>query len=126
MRILHLALPADWERARANGSHDVSTRGISLVEAGFIHACTLTQLPGVLERFYRDVPEVDLLVIDIARLEHEGARVLWEDVPNVDDGPYPHIYGVIPTQTVRDVVRLRHQPGAPWPTVDLPDIAAGP
>ena len=126
MRILHAALPDDWQRARLDGSYDVSTRGRSLVEEGFIHASTLAQLPGVLDRFYADVPAVDVLVVDLDRLDHEGAQVLWEDVNGADDGPYPHVYGVIPVQTVVDVVRLGHSPGEPWPRPDITDVASGP
>lgn len=126
MRILHAALPDDWARGRADGSYDVSTRGVSLVEQGFIHASTLAQLPGVLDRFYADVPAVDVLVVDLAMLDHEGAQVLWENVAGADDGPYPHVYGVIPTQTVVDVVRIEHSPGEPWPVPDVVDVATGP
>ncbi len=126
MRILHAALPDDWARARQDGSYDVSTRGVSLVEQGFIHASTAAQLPGVLDRFYTDVPAVDVLVIDLAMLDHEGAQVLWEDVPGAPDGPYPHVYGVVPAQTVVDVVRLEHVPGEPWPVPDVADVATGP
>ena len=46
MRILHAALPDDWARACLDGSYDVSTRGRTLVDEGFIHASTLQQLPG--------------------------------------------------------------------------------
>ena len=67
LRIAHVALPQDWERAEANGSYDVSTRGVSLVEADFVHAATSSQLPGVLDAFYADVPDV-LLSGDHARI----------------------------------------------------------
>jgi uncharacterized protein (DUF952 family) len=125
-RILHAALPDDWARARQDGSYDVSTRGRSLVDEGFIHASTLAQLPGVLDRFYADVPAVDVLVIDLALLDHEGAQVLWEDVPGAGDGPYPHVYGVIPTQTVMEVVRLEHSAGEAWAVPQVADVATGP
>ena len=123
MRILHAALPDDWSRARLDGSYDVSTRGRTLVDEGFIHASTLRQLPGVLNRFYADVPAVDVLVVDLDRLDHEGAQVLWEDVPGADDGPYPHVYGVIPTQTVVEVVHLEHSPGERWSLPHIADVA---
>ena len=128
MRILHAALPADWSTARDNGSYDVSTRGVSLAEAGFVHACTTAQLPGVLHRFYPDVEALDLLVIDVERLEHEGASVAWEAVEGADDGPYPHVYGVVPVVAVVQVLRLQHEPGTPWPLPDLSayDVATGP
>jgi uncharacterized protein (DUF952 family) len=120
LRIAHVALPHEWERAEANGSYDVSTRGVSLVEADFVHAATASQLPGVLDRFYADVPEVILLVLDVDRLEHEGATVVWEHVADVGE-PFPHVYGVIPVVAVVDRVRLAHLPGDPW---TMPDLAA--
>jgi uncharacterized protein (DUF952 family) len=128
MRILHAALPQDWAVAATEGSYDWSTRGVTLAEADFVHASTAAQLPGVLERFYADVPVVDLLVLDVAQLEHEGAGVVWEDVPDAADGPYPHVYGVVPIQTVVDVVRVEHEPGSPWTLPDLAgyDLATGP
>lgn len=128
MRILHVALPDDWSVARDSGSYDVSTRGVSLAEADFVHASTPTQLPGVLARYYADVPAVDLLVVDLDRLEHEGATVRWEAVQGADDGPYPHVYGLIPTVAVVDAVRVTHEPGAAWALPDLSsyDLATGP
>lgn len=126
MRILHVALPDDWQRAVADGSYDVPTRGASLVEVGFVHACTSSQVAGVLDRFFPDVDEVTLLVIDLDRLDHEGANLVWEDVPDADDGPYPHIYGIVPTQTVVHVVPLTREPGTPWTVPDVPDVATGP
>lgn len=126
MRILHAALPADWAVARESGSYDTSTRGVTLAEADFVHASSATQLPGVLAQFYADVPAVDLLVIDLERLEHEGATVRWE--PVAGEGRYPHIYGVVPTVAVVEVVRVAHEPGQTWSLPDLSsyDVATGP
>lgn len=128
MRILHVALPVDWTTARESGSYDVSTRGVTLAEADFVHASTAAQLPGVLRRYYTDVPAVDLLVVDVDRLEHEGATVRWEQVDGADDGPYPHVYGLIPAVAVADVVRVAHEPGQAWWLPDLSsyDLATGP
>ncbi|GMA88649.1 hypothetical protein GCM10025868_38990 [Angustibacter aerolatus] len=75
----------------------------------------------MLQRFYADVPAVDVLVLDVDRLEHEGASVLWETPHDVTDGPYPHVYGVVPVQAVVEVVRVEHEPGEPW---TLPDVEA--
>lgn len=128
MRILHAAVPEDWSAARDSGSYDVSTRGVTAAEADFVHAATAAQLPGVLTRFYGDLPAVDVLVVDLDRLEHEGASVRWELVPGSDDGPYPHVYGLIPTVAVVDVVRVTHEPGRAWALPDLSsyDLATGP
>src|SRR4051812_16869818 len=125
MRILHVALPQDWARGHADGSYAVSTRGVSLVDEGYIHASTLAQVGPVLDGYFADVAEVDLLVIDLDKLDHEGAQVVWEHV----DGsarPFPHVYGVIPAQTVTEVIRLQHEPGTAWQVPDVPDVAAGP
>lgn len=119
MRIVHVALPPDWERAEANGSYDVSTRGVGLAEADFIHASTASQVRGVLDGFYADVSDVVLLVLDVERLEHEGATVVWEQVDGV--GVFPHIYGVIPVVAVAHILRLAHVPGETW---TLPDLSA--
>src|SRR6476469_1919114 len=102
MRILHAALPEDWTAARESGSYDRSTRGVTVAEADFVHASTAAQLPGVLQRFYAAVEAVDVLVIAVARLEHAGATVRWEDVSGADDGPYPHVYGLVPAVAVVD------------------------
>jgi glutathione S-transferase len=128
MRILHTALPDDWAKARADGSYDVSTRGVPLAEADFVHASTAAQLPGVLDRFYADLPAVDVLVLDVDRLEHEGAGVVWEDAADSTEGPFPHVYGVIPVVAVVDVVRVEHEPGTPWELPDpvARDVATGP
>ena len=128
MRILHAALPRDWNKAREDGSYDVSTRGTSIVEADYVHASTAVQLPGVLDRFYSDVQEVDLLVLDVDRLEHEGASVVWENPHQVHDGPYPHVYGVVPVSAVVTAIRVEHVPGSGWQLPDLSelDVATGP
>jgi glutathione S-transferase len=120
LRIAHVALPTDWERAEANGSYDVSTRGVSLAEADFVHAATASQLPGVLDAFYADVPDVVLLVIDVERLEHEGATVAWERVAGADE-PFPHVYGIVPISAVVDHIWMAHLPGDPW---TIPDLTA--
>ena len=123
MRILHAALPEDWTAARESGSYDRSTRGVTVAEADFVHAST-----GVLQRFYGDVEAVDVLVIDVDRLEHEGATVRWEAVEGVDDGPYPHVYGLVPAVAVVDAVRVTHEPGGEWvlPPLSSYDLATGP
>lgn len=128
MRILHAALPEDWSKACEDGSYDVSTRGTTIVEVDYVHASTATQLPGVLERYYSDLAAVDLLVLDCERLEHEGANVVWENPHSAPDGPYPHVYGVVPVAAVVEVLRVEHEPGVGWALPDLVehDVATGP
>lgn len=64
----HLALAADWQDACRAGVYRRSTRGLSLEQVGFIHACFAHQLAATRARFYADGPELVLLSIDPARL----------------------------------------------------------
>lgn len=104
MQILHVADRADWSAARPNGSYSGSTLGAGLAEVGFVHACTQAQLPGVLERFYRDVDLAGfvLLVVDVEACEAAGSAVRWE-VPDGASEAFPHLYGPIPAGAVAEV-----------------------
>jgi uncharacterized protein (DUF952 family) len=119
MRILHVALADDWAAAEASGSYQVSSRGLSLAQEGFIHASTTVQVPGVLAGFYADLDPAGLrlLVIDAAALEGAGSPVQWDVVPGA---PYrfPHVYGPIIPAAVVAVLPLGGEPGA----IELPDL----
>ncbi|TNY37854.1 DUF952 domain-containing protein [Thermomonospora catenispora] len=97
--IFHVARRSDWEAARAAGRpYAMSTRGRTLAEVGFVHcAASGEQVAGVLERFYRDVPPEDLvlLVIDPA-----GLDVRYEPA---EGELFPHVYGAVPVESVIDV-----------------------
>ena len=64
----------------------------SLATAGFIHLSGEHQWLATANRFYRDQPDLLLLVIDPARLT---APVRWEDgaPPAPDGAQFPHLYG---------------------------------
>ena len=87
--IYHIAAAADWEQAQRDGQYTMSTRGRTLAEEGFIHASTAEQVPLVAAAYYRDAPDLVLLVIDTERV---GSPIRYEQVPGQPD-PYPHIYG---------------------------------
>ena len=87
--VYHIAAAADWEQARRDGEYTVSTRGRTLAEEGFIHASTAAQVNQVAGAYYRDAPDLVLLVIDTERV---GSPIRYELVPGQDQ-PYPHIYG---------------------------------
>jgi uncharacterized protein (DUF952 family) len=106
--IYHAALPADWEAAVRAGRYEVSTRGRSLADEGFIHAAYERQVEDVLNRYYADVDEVVLLVIDRGTV---GAPVLDESVAGEQ---YPHIHGALPVAAVVDAVPWTREPGRPW------------
>jgi uncharacterized protein (DUF952 family) len=133
MRILHAALPGDWAEARRRGSYDISSRGRSLAEQGFLHASTVAQLPTVLHDYYDDLASVVLLVLDVPALAAAGSPVRWDDVPGAAT-PFPHVYGPVPVAAIGPgnpvVAELAaaHSPGERWRLPDLAsyDIAAGP
>jgi len=104
MRILHLALAADWDAAVRAGRYEVSTRGVSLAQEGFVHASTAEQLPGVAAAFYRDAGPLVLLVLDVGALEAAGSPVRWEvpDGAPPASGAFPHVYGPVPVAAVVD------------------------
>ena len=106
--IYHAALPAEWEAAVKAGRYEVSTRGRSLADEGFIHAAYERQVEDVLNRYYADVDEVVLLVIDRGTV---GAPVLDESVAGEQ---FPHIYGALPVAAVVDAVPWRRGPGRSW------------
>jgi uncharacterized protein (DUF952 family) len=95
--IFHIALVADWDEAKRNGSYRVSTLGATLDEVGFIHASFEEQLARVGAGFYADVREaLVVLVIDVDRLD---APVVVENLDGGDER-FPHIYGPVPTDAV--------------------------
>lgn len=100
--IFHIALEADWRAACDRGSYEVSTRGLSLIDVGFIYASTATQVIGVANRYYRDAGELVLLVINPDALAAEVRHELVGDAPE----PFPHIYGPLNLDAVVEVRRF--------------------
>ena len=62
----------------------------SLSNEGFIHLCEQPQVAGVLDRYYRNVPDLLLLHIDPTKLTHE---LRYEEAANGEC--FPHVYGPI-------------------------------
>jgi len=113
--LLHITTRADWESAAAEGLYRLSTRGRTLAEEGFIHCSTGAQAETVANRFYRDLDELLLLVIDPLRVESE---IRYESPPGSDE-VFAHIYGPLPVNAVtttvawdRDVDGLFRLPGS--------------
>ena len=97
--LYHLALASDWQQARQLGEYRISTRGQSLEQVGFIHASYVGQLEGTHERFYADLSDLRLLVIDPTRLEANGIEVRPEAAPGSGE-LFPHLYGPLPLDAV--------------------------
>jgi len=91
VRIFHIATATDWAAAQASGSYTTSTRGVSVLDEGFIHASREDQWEGVRDRYYADAAEpLVLLAIDTDLLD---VPVVEEEVPGGET--FPHVYGAI-------------------------------
>lgn len=102
--LLHITERSVWDAARTSGTYEMSTRGQSLAEVGFIHCSLRRQLPRVAEMLYAgtDPSRLVVLVIDSERL---SVPVRWEPpVPDAGCGPgtevFPHVYGPLPVEAV--------------------------
>ena len=76
----------------------------SLQSEGFIHLSEREQVAGVLDRYYRNVPDLLLLHIDPVKLIHE---LRYEEAPNGER--FPHVYGPINRDAVVDVEHLKSE-----------------
>ncbi|TWV45944.1 DUF952 domain-containing protein [Streptomyces misionensis] len=100
-RILHLTERSLWETARERGTYEMSTRGRTLREEGFIHFSSRAQLPRVAAFLYGDDGPEDLVVLEVdpdrldAPLRYEAAEPGGEE--------FPHLYGPLPVTAVVEV-----------------------
>ncbi|MFI1222306.1 MULTISPECIES: DUF952 domain-containing protein [unclassified Streptomyces] len=102
--LLHLAEAPLWEAARASGTYEMSTRGRTLQEEGFIHLSLPHQLPGVARMLYGEGDrDLVVLVVDPARLtdpvRYEAMKPGGEE--------FPHLYGPLPVGAVVEVRPFR-------------------
>jgi uncharacterized protein (DUF952 family) len=111
MKILHLALDADWSAALAAGTYRVSTRGATLDDVGFIHCSLADQVARVAAFIYADVTEpLVLLTIDTDTAHGAGVEVRFEDGGNGE--LFPHIYGAIDPSWVVETTPAKMTDGA--------------
>ncbi|GHH81764.1 hypothetical protein GCM10018793_39910 [Streptomyces sulfonofaciens] len=100
--LLHITERSLWEAARERGAYEMSTRGRTLQEQGFIHCSLRHQLPGVARVVYGDHPDpgdLVVLVIDGDRLSAPVRHEALEPGGEV----FPHIYGPLPVDAVVEV-----------------------
>ena len=96
--LLHLAVAAEWERARSAGAYERSTIDTSLEEEGFIHCSFPHQVQATADRYYRGRDDIVLLRVDPARVD---AEVVVEESSSGER--FPHVYGPIPVAAVVSV-----------------------
>jgi uncharacterized protein (DUF952 family) len=121
--LLHITERSVWESARESGRYEMSTRGLTLREVGFIHCSLRRQLPAVARMLYDgwDPAKLVVLVIDSERLSVPVRYEPPEPVPLPEGGDggegreargdsgedgdgaveeFPHIYGPLPVAAV--------------------------
>ena len=104
--ILHLTERSHWEAARERGAYEISTRGRTLQEEGFIHCSTRAQLPKVAAFLYGTYDGPDDLVVLVVDPERLDVPLRYEAVePGGEE--FPHVYGPLPAGAVVDVERWR-------------------
>ncbi len=96
--IYHVTTKQEWENAIAKNVYEHD----SLAKENFIHACSLQQLPGVLDRYYKNISNLLLLHIDEFRL---NSPLQYEHSPSVNDS-FPHVYGPINIDAVTETQLL--------------------
>ena len=94
--IVHICERDAWEAAQESGKY----RAASLDTVGFIHCSRPEQLLDVVNRYYRQEPDLLLLWIDPNRVKSE---IRWEAT---DGETYPHIYGPLEIEAVTVVTGL--------------------
>jgi uncharacterized protein (DUF952 family) len=94
--IFHICRSQDWEEAQKLGEY----RAGSLSTEGFIHCSEMHQVAGVAKTFYKDVPDLVLLYIEVEKLIPE---LIYEEA---DGQEFPHIYGPINLNAVLDAPKM--------------------
>ena len=110
MPLLHIAHKSDWDAAVVSGAYEVSTRGHTLAEVGFIHASHPHQVARVAAFAYEADPEaLVVLVIDPSAVRADGVEIREEDGGTGE--LFPHIYGAIRPSWVDEVRPARFEDG---------------
>ncbi len=98
--VLHLTERTWWQQAQAEGHYPWSSRRATYEAEGFVHASFAEQTTGTRQRYYGDLPDDELVVLELDP-DQLSVPVVVEDL---GAGPYPHLYGPLP---VAEVVAAR-------------------
>jgi hypothetical protein len=99
--VVHL-VPADrWTEFEEADAY----RHPSLDAGGFVHLSTVDRLLGVAQYNHDPEENLQVLVCDRAALDDD---LKYEEQPS---GAFPHLYGALPTDAIREVVPLPHEDG---------------
>ncbi len=96
--ILHLAVRSDWETAKLTGEYLWSTRGVTVAHEGFTHCSFESQWRGVRDRFYADLSDDELVLLEIDE-SLLSSKVVVERLGAAPEA-FPHIYGCVEISAV--------------------------
>ncbi len=93
-RIWHIAEAEHWAEAVRTGRYPWSTRGMTMLEQGYVHCSRTDQVDGVLNGCYSDLARTDLVLLEI-HPDRLASPVISEDPSGRRDprSEFPHIYG---------------------------------
>ena len=98
--IYHVTTNKQWLLAQTAGYFEEP----SLESEGFIHMSTNEQIAGVLERYYKNIPDLVLLHVDESKLTSD---LKYELSPSINQ-EFPHIFGPINLDAVIAVEIIVH------------------
>ncbi len=96
--ILHLAVRSDWETAKLTGEYIWSTRGVTSAREGYTHCSFESQWRGVRDRFYADLSDDQLVLLEIDE-SLLSSKVVVERLGAAPE-EFPHIYGCLEISAV--------------------------
>ena len=96
--ILHLAVRSDWEAAKLTGEYIWSTRGVTVAHEGYTHCSFESQWRGVRDRFYADLSDDQLVLLEIDE-SLLSSKVVVERLGAAPEA-FPHIYGCVENSAV--------------------------
>lgn len=93
--IYHVVTKPLWQQALQQGYYEAA----SLAAEGFIHLSKNEQVAGVLQRYYKNVPDLLLLHVEESKLT---APLKYELSPSVNE-EFPHLFGRLNLDAVVEV-----------------------
>jgi len=102
VQIFHVTTADEWASAKDAGIYTVSTRDVTLGQEGYIHCSFRDQVDGIRQRWYADLDDVIVLVIETDLLNSPWLAEQLGDA----EAPYPHIYGPLNLDAVVEVREL--------------------
>jgi uncharacterized protein (DUF952 family) len=97
--IYHLTTRKEWQASQAAGQYVTS----SLKEEGYIHCCEENQIENVLKRYFAGKTNLVKLVIDTEKIT---SPLIYDWSPSIEE-TFPHIYGPINVNAVKEVIPIR-------------------